>query len=303
MSETETLELFYQRKFDQVPEGLQKDLGHFNVFRLEDCNLPGARPVVYSRRDFYKIALMRGRHAYHYADKSIVVEGSTLLFFNPQVPYTFEPLTENPTGYFCIFKEAFFSEHLRGSLRSLPMYAPGGKPAYILEGDGDGAVSTIFQKMMAEMTGSYTFKFDLIRNYLMELHHSALKLQPSETLYQHTDANARIAALFTELLERQFPIETPGQQFTLRSARDYAEKLHVHTNHLNRAIKTVTGKTTSEHIAERLTAEAKALLKHTDWNIGEISYSLGFEEPAHFSNFFRKHAQVNPAAWRGSVGV
>lgn len=299
MSQTESIEEFYLHKFASVPEGLKKDLGHFNVFRLEDCYRPDAKPVVYSRRDYYKIALMRGRHAYHYADKSIEVDGSTLLFFNPQVPYTFEALSDNPSGYFCIFKEAFFSEHMRGSLRSLPMYAPGGKPAYILNEKGDVAVSDIFQKMLAEMGGDYTFKFDLIRNYLMEMHHYALKLQPSETLYQHPDANARIAALFAELLERQFPIETPGQQFTLRSARDFAEKLHVHTNHLNRAIKTVTGKTTSTQIAERLTAEAKALLKHTDWAISEISYSLGFEEPAHFSNFFRKHAQVTPAAWRG----
>ena len=111
-SETETLELFYKRKFDFVPDGLQKDLGHFNVFRLEDCYSPTAQPVVYTRRDFYKIALMRGRHAYHYADKSIEVNGSTLLFFNPRVPYTFEKLTEEATGYFCIFKEAFFSEHI-----------------------------------------------------------------------------------------------------------------------------------------------------------------------------------------------
>ncbi len=298
MAETETLELFYKRKFDFVPDGLQKDLGHFNVFALDECNHPGKAPVAYSRRDFYKIALMRGRHAYHYADKSIEVNGSTLLFFNPQVPYTFEPLTKEATGYFCIFKEAFFSEHIRGSLKALPMYIPGAKPAYILTKKGDKSISAIFEKMLEEMKGDYAFKFDLIRNFILEMVHSALKLQPSETLYQHADANARIAGLFAELLERQFPIETPAQQLTLRSARDYAEKLNVHTNHLNRAIKTITGKTTSEHIAERLTAEAKALLKHTDWNIAEIGYSLGFEEPAHFSNFFRKNAFLTPAAWR-----
>ena len=156
----------------------------------------------------------------------------------------------------------------------------------------------IFKKMQAEMKSDYAFKFDLIRNYLMEIIHGALKLQPSETLYQHPDANARIAALFTELLERQFPIENPAQQFNMRSARDYAEQLHVHTNHLNRAIRTVTGKTTSQHIAERLTVEAKALLRHTNWNIAEISYSLGFEEPSHFSNFFKKNVNLTPLAWR-----
>ena len=294
MSETETLESFYKQKFNFVPEGLQKDLGHFNCFTLEDC----LTPVSYSRRDFYKISLIRGRYLYHYADKSIEVNGSTLLFFNPQVPYTFERLSEETTGYFCIFKEGFFSEHLRGNLRDLPMYTPGGKPAFVLDENADREMSTIFKKMQAEMKGDYAFKFDLIRNYLMEMIHGALKLRPSDTLYQHPDANARIAALFAELLERQFPIENTSQQFNMRSASDYAEQLHVHTNHLNRAIRTVTGKTTSQHIAERLTVEAKALLRHTDWNIAQISYSLGFEEPSHFSNFFKKNASLTPLAWR-----
>ena len=47
-----------------------------------------------------------------------------------------------------------------------------------------------------------------------------------------------------------------------------------------------------------LVQEAHALLKHTTWNVAEISYSLGFEEPAHFSNFFRKRAGTTPSAAR-----
>jgi AraC-like DNA-binding protein len=74
----------------------------------------------------------------------------------------------------------------------------------------------------------------------------------------------------------------------------------VHINHLNRAVKETTGKTTSALIATRLVSEAKALLKHTNWSITEIGYSLGFEEPAHFNNFFRKHAEVSPSAFRSS---
>ncbi len=299
MAETETLELFYQRKFDHTPQGLEKDLGHFNVFNLEECYLPGRPPVQYTRRDFYKISLLRGHYIYHYGDKSLEVNGSTLIFFNPQIPYTFERLSNDALGYFCIFKDAFFSEHIRGSLKDLPMFAIGGKPAFILTEKQDEAINSIFQKVMEEMQGNYTFKFDLIRNYIMEMIHTALKLQPSETLFHHPDANARIASLFNELLEMQFPIETTNQQFSLKSPKDFAERLHVHTNHLNRAIKSVTGKTTTAHIAERLTAEAKALLKHTDWNISEISYCLGFEEPSHFSNFFKKNTAVTPGTWRG----
>ncbi len=298
MPQIETLEQFYKHKFNWMPENLQIDLGHFNVFSLEDWNLRCGAMVQYNRRDFYKVSLMRGKHVYHYADKSLEVDGSTLMFFNPTVPYKYERITEQPSGYFCIFKEAFFSEHIRGSIRDLPMFKPGAKPAYLLSDAQDKHISSIFEKMQAEIASDYTFKYDLIRNYIMEIVHAALKMEPSETLYQQADANTRITVVFTDLLERQFPIETPSQQFALRSAKDFAAKLNVHTNHLNRAIRLTTGKTTTTHIAERLTAEAKALLKHTDWNISEISYSLGFEEPAHFNHFFKKWTNATPSAFR-----
>ncbi|WP_428659827.1 helix-turn-helix domain-containing protein [Runella sp.] len=298
MSNIETLEDFYRYKFNGMPDDLQKDLGHFNAFRMEDHGAPGKPPIRYARRDYYKISLLRGHFVYHYADKSLEASGTTLLFFNPRIPYTFEQLGTERSGFFCIFKEEFFSEHLRTGLGGLPMYAPGGKPAYKLDEAQDRNVSQVFEKMLEELPSDYRFKYDLIRNYIMEIVHCALKIQPSEKLYQNVDANARIAAVFTELLERQFPIESPSQQFALRSAKDFAERLNVHVNHLNRAIKTSTGKTTTGHITERVASEAKALLKHTNWNIAEISYCLGFEEPAHFNHFFKKQTNMTPSAFR-----
>lgn len=298
MEKAETLEHFYQRKFNEAPQQLQQGIGHFNVFRLEDCNAPGAQPISYSRRDFYKVCLIRGKHMYHYADKSLTVDGTTLIFFNPNVPYTFQSLTSESQGYFCIFTASFFTEKIRGSLNELPMFRIGGKPAYLLDEKQDEFVSGIFDKMLAEIESDYVFKYDLLRNYVTELTHYALKSQPSENLYQHPDAKSRITAVFTELLERQFPIETPSQRFSLRSAKDFAEKLAVHVNHLNRSVKETTGKTTTDIIAQRLLIEAKSLLKHTDWNISEIGYCLGFEEAAHFNNFFKKQTAYTPGSFR-----
>jgi AraC family transcriptional regulator, transcriptional activator of pobA len=300
MATTQTLEEFYQQKFNWLPENLQQDIGHFNVFRLEDAlaGAHGATPFKYSRRDFYKINLVRGRNLYHYADKSIEIDGTALSFFNPLVPYTFEALSEERTGFFCIFKEAFFTERMRGNINELPMFAPGGKPSYVLSKEQDAHVSQIFQKMLDEIGSDYKYKYDLLMNYVTEIIHYALKMEPMDTLYKHPDAKSRITSVFTELLERQFPIESTSQRFTLRSAKDFADQLSVHVNHLNRAIKDTTGKTTTEHIAERLVGEAKALLKHTDWNISEISYCLGFEEPAHFNNFFKKQTKLKPSSFR-----
>jgi AraC family transcriptional activator of pobA len=157
MEVTETLEDFYQNKFNLNYENVNNDLGHFNVFKMEECYLPGRPPIQYSRRDFYKITLMRGKHRYHYGDKTLEIEGSTLIFFNPQIPYTFERLTEDDGGYFCIFKDAFFTEHIRGSLKDLPMYAINGKPAYVLNIDQDQGFAQIFEKMLLELDSNYVF--------------------------------------------------------------------------------------------------------------------------------------------------
>ncbi|PAW94681.1 AraC family transcriptional regulator [Mucilaginibacter sp. MD40] len=298
MATTETLEEFYQQKFNWLPDNLSQNIGHFNVFRIEDCHQPGAAPVQYSRREFYKISLSAGRTIVHYADKSIEVDGNTLLFFSPNVPYTIEMFGEARKGFFCIFTEAFLTENLRSNVHDLPMFTLGGHPAYMLTDEQRVNAGEIFGKMLAEINSDYRFKYDLLRNYVTELIHYALKIQPTEVLYKHPDANSRITAVFTELLERQFPIETPSQRFNLRSAKDFAEQLSVHVNHLNRAIRQTTGKTTTHHITERLITEAKALLRHTNWNVSEISYSLGFDEPAHFNNFFKKRTKTTPTSFR-----
>jgi AraC-like DNA-binding protein len=74
--------------------------------------------------------------------------------------------------------------------------------------------------------------------------------------------------------------------------------LSIHVNYLNRSIKEVTGKPTSVHIAERVAAEAKALLQHTSWSVADIAYSLGFEYPTYFNNYFKRVTGNTPQSIR-----
>lgn len=101
-----------------------------------------------------------------------------------------------------------------------------------------------------------------------------------------------------ELLERQFPVDEQHTAVTLRTASDFARQLNVHVNHLNRAVKEITEKTTSQLIAERIVQEAKILLKHSAWTVSEIAYALGFTEVTHFNNFFKKHVSLSPLKFR-----
>ena len=101
-----------------------------------------------------------------------------------------------------------------------------------------------------------------------------------------------------ELLERQFPLTTPQQRVPLRTAKDFADHLAVHVNHLNKVLKETTGRTTSDLLAGRLVQEAQVLLKQTNWTISEIADGLGFADVAHFSHFFKRQTSLAPAAYR-----
>jgi AraC-like DNA-binding protein len=85
---------------------------------------------------------------------------------------------------------------------------------------------------------------------------------------------------------------------TIRKVSDYAEMLHVSSDHLNRSIKSGSDKTAHELIDEMLLMEAKAYLLHTTHTIAEIAYKLDFSDPSHFNRFFKKYCELTPAEFR-----
>ena len=66
----------------------------------------------------------------------------------------------------------------------------------------------------------------------------------------------------------------------------------------NRIIKNSIGKTAKEYIQSRLTTEAKRLLYFSNLSNKEIGFELGFNEPAHFSAFFKKCTQLSPSNFK-----
>lgn len=271
----------------------------FKVFQIEsDSNATR----IYSRKDFYKICLTTGKSIIHYADRSFEQEGTILFFGNPHIPYSWETISRTYVGYTCLFSEDFLKASKRSeSLLQSPLFRIGGTPVFKITEQQREFLNTIFRKMIEEHATDYTYKDDLIRNYINLIIHEALKLQPSENYDQHRNAASRITRVFLELLERQFPIETADRPLRLKTAQDYAKNLSVHVNHLNRSVKEITGKSTTTHIAERIITEAKALLQHTDWTIAEIAYALGFEYPTYFNNYFKRITGTAPSSLRAAI--
>ncbi len=299
MSKVETIEEFYKRKFDWIPDNLRNEIGHFNIFKLQPLVDGKAQPVPYKRRDFYKIMLVTGNSEVHYADKVFEVKQQALSFSNPQIPYKWEHLDTIRSGVYCIFNQHFF--HQFGELSQYAVFQPEGTHIFELSDEQVNHVNGLFQRMFEEISSEYIHKYDVLRTLVFELIHFAIKMQPAAAFdKQPRNASQRISTLFMELLERQFPIDENHQVVTLRSASDFAKQLNVHVNHLNRAVKETTQKTTSQIIAERVVQEAKILLRHSSWTVSEIAYALGFTELTHFNNFFKKHVQLSPLKFRAA---
>lgn len=268
----------------------------FTVFERKDF---AHKTVPYNRRDFYKISLTLGTGRLYYADKGVEIDRPALIFSNPMIPYAWEGISDSQEGYFCLFTEGFLRAKDRDlALQDTPLFKIGGDPVFFIDNARQAYISTIFQNMLREFNTDYIHKFDLLRSHLNLLLHEAMKMQPSVSYFKHANASARIATMFLTLLERQFPVDSPQYALKLKTANDYAEHLSVHVNHLNRAVKEVTGKTTTEHLTERIVSEAKALLLNTNWSVNEIAYSLGYEYPTYFNNLFKKHTGVTPSSLR-----
>jgi hypothetical protein len=81
VNKVETIEEFYKRKFDWLPDNIRNEIGHFNIFNLEPYTGVKPQAVPYKRRDYYKIMLVIGESRVQYADKVVEVKKSRIIIF------------------------------------------------------------------------------------------------------------------------------------------------------------------------------------------------------------------------------
>lgn len=86
----------------------------------------------------------------------------------------------------------------------------------------------------------------------------------------------------------------------LPSAQEIAEHLQVSPRYLSDLLKTLTGKTTQQHIHLRLIEKAKELLANSTLTTAEIAYQLGFEHPQSFNKLFKSKTDLTPLEFRQS---
>jgi AraC-like DNA-binding protein len=83
----------------------------------------------------------------------------------------------------------------------------------------------------------------------------------------------------------------------------YAEQLNKSSKTLSNLFLLYNHKSPLAVIKDRVITEAKRLLIYTNKSAKEIGYDIGFEDAAHFSNFFKKHTGISISDFRNTKSI
>jgi len=296
ISTPETLRQYYYRTNQPLPPELQgrdENVSHFTIKQRTSA----IRITPYNRRDYYKVCLIIGTGLYRCNNKEYLVEKAALVFTSPLQASQWESLSVDQDGYYCLFNDSFLLNSIRPDIKhASALFNPAIEPIIMLDDEATKQFRTYFAHLEQLHIGDYTWKYDMIKHALQLLIHEGIRLQQSTQIT--AKPLDRVVTNFLDMLDRQFPVDSPENPLRLMTPADFATQLHVHVNYLNAMVKKSTGKTTREMIQEKIIDEAKKLLHNTNWDAAEIAYSLGFEYPSHFNKYFKQHTGITPLAFR-----
>ncbi|WP_312392646.1 helix-turn-helix transcriptional regulator [Chryseobacterium sp.] len=271
---------------------------HFNITMRKYCSSRSP----YSRRDYYRVSLIIGKGKFQYGNQTITIESPSLFFPSLNIPYSWECEDVIQEGYTCLFNQEFFSGNSELQFfKKTSLFKEWSSPLVVLTEEQTELATLYFDQIYRINNSSYPFRCNSIKSNLVSVLHLALENRMEDVSMNNLPANVRLYRMFDELLNKQFPLDSPTYPLELKTASDFADHLHVHVNHLNSSVKSVTNLTTTQIIKERILEESKNLLKYTNWDIAEVGYTLGFEQPSHFNNFFKKHTDHSPLQFKKTL--
>ena len=260
----------------------------FIVSRLEESWQVIKLPLPPSRTSNHVLILViAGR-----VDMTVGHQGYTLsvndLIIVPALQiFTIHAIREDSVGFMCFFsRELLLSA---GNDADFDFLKLTGNPLVSLSARQMTYITNIFGRLTSEYTENGAAKMDLIRPYL-----SALLAEINRayvgTMTAKTGAGDRLVQQFMDLLTTQVRVN--------RLVSHYASQLNVSPNHLNKVVKSRTGKSPSIWIDERIILETKVLLFQSNLTVAQIADEMGFSDQSHFGKLFRKYAGASPTDFR-----
>ena len=247
------------------------------------------------RHDYYTIVIAVHAHGKHIIDfHEYPLAGNQVFFIAPgQMHQVIE--NERSVGYAIVFTEEFLVRNgiRRELIDDLNLFRSYGEaPPLDIDQQEMQDLSQSCENILSVSQSGTKYTYEALGAHLKLLLIACQNLCALKPESHDTTSGTALVKDFKALLEQRFN--------TWHSSSAYAEALNVSPDHLNRVVRSTTGKTAKEHVQARITVGAKRLLFFTDMSIKEIGYDLGFSEPGNFSAFFKKCTGHPPSHYRKS---
>lgn len=252
------------------------------------------------RTNYYSLVIIReGQGKYILDDQEYRTEPLTIYFTNPGHIKGFQ-ITRPYFGYIVTFSEAFLKRQVHPEIfDEFPFLIAETVPPHQLSEESFEPFAQLCAQMLQEYHGRSPYKYRILSNLL-----TIFLLRIKERFWDSYDpqvegrSTSPIVTTFKLNLEAHMRDLAAGTAEQLLQVQDFARLQGLHPNYFSTVIKRKTGKTVNRWISEKLAAEAQALLAQSSLSIKEISYRLAFQEPTHFSRFFKKQTGQTPSHFR-----
>jgi len=168
-------------------------------------------------------------------------------------------------------------------IHDVPLYGP-------LTKEESEELTAVENKIIFEIDNKFRKKEELLKSLISQ--HVLLV----DRVYFRNNEPPSIGN-FPELVKRFMALMNINQNFNL-TLSDLADTFNVSADHLNARIKKYTNKPVKRHIKDKMIAQAKNLLIHSDMEIKEIAYTLGFNYPQYFNRTFKNSVGKTPNEYR-----
>lgn len=255
-----------------------------------------------NRREFYKVLFIsKGSGVFTMGLNTYYIDEPTLLYIHPNDIISWKNHSDEPAGYYVLFKKEFTNSfpNLKSTIDKFALYTDKSKSVIRLSESEVPVINNLFIKMQEEEDTNGLYKEDSIQAYIQLLMVESMKVGKYPKPDTVTEEFSHVHQFFN-LLETETSNINYNSPIRIRTAKEFAADLAIHPNYLNELLKKHTGQNASTHIRNRLLDEAKALLLQTDWNLHNISYSMGFSDQPNFSFFFKKNTGLTPVEFRKS---
>ncbi|WP_066755587.1 AraC family transcriptional regulator [Crocinitomix algicola] len=267
----------------------------FGISRMEDVHekLNGKTDDPH-RHNFFTILLIKHARGEHKIDfNSYELGPNTIFFLSPgQVHQVIE--AEKSFGYSIVFSHQFLAQNNIpiSFIDNLNLFNDFGETPPIPLGDEEIAKLTEYAEEMISLNQSdVLLKYDAIGSLVKLLLIRSNNLCSVKRVdLAHIETGNTVLRKFKNLINQKYA--------NWHGTKEYADALNITPDHLNRVVKSLTGKTAKEHIQSRIVTAAKRLIYFTSLSNKEIGFELGFSEPANFSAFFKKCTGISPSKFK-----